>query len=77
MVFDWLRKRREAADRVRKDADRLVSVFGQPAYFEARQRSLLKTLDGEQSTQHWTKVKLEIARQQSIAIGLKGSDRWP
>jgi hypothetical protein len=59
---------------VAADADQLIASFRDQAYFEARDRAKGRCLDGVGSARHWAKVKLEIARRQSIAIGLARAD---
>ena len=44
------------------------------AYYEARDRAKGRCIDGVGSARFWTRVKLEIARRQDIAIGLAGAD---
>jgi hypothetical protein len=68
---------REDASRrngVAKEADRLIASFRDQAYYEARDRARGRCIDGAGSARYWTKVKLEVARRQSIAIGLAGAD---
>ena len=55
-------------------AERLIARFHDRAYFEARDRVKGRCVDGDGSARYWMKVKLEIARRQGIAIGLKGAD---
>jgi hypothetical protein len=56
------------------DAERLIARFRDRAYVEARDRVKGRCVDGNGSARYWTKVKLEIARRQGIAIGLTGAD---
>ncbi|MCI0467404.1 MAG: hypothetical protein L0Y57_10435 [Beijerinckiaceae bacterium] len=56
------------------DASRLIGHFKERAYFEARERVLGRCIDGVRPASHWIAVKLEIAKQQGIAIGLAGAD---
>ncbi len=65
---------RPQAGNVAADADRLIARFHDQAYYEARDRARGRCIDGAVSARHWTKVKLEIARRQRIAIGLTGAD---
>jgi hypothetical protein len=63
-------------DDVAADADRMIASFRDQAYYEARDRARGRCIDGAGSARYWTRVKLEIARRQSIAIGLTGADMW-
>jgi hypothetical protein len=56
------------------EADRLIASFRDQAYYEARDRARGRCIDGVGSARYWTRVKLEIARRQSIPIGLTGAD---
>jgi hypothetical protein len=69
-----LRRRAEWKIAVAADARRLIETFNEYAYFEARERVRSRCLDGIQPPPYWIAVKLEIARQQGIAIGLAGAD---
>jgi hypothetical protein len=59
---------------VHADAERLIARYDDQAYFEARQRVKGRCIDGAQSSRHWTRVKLEVARLQGFAVGLAGAD---
>jgi hypothetical protein len=59
---------------VAADAERLIASFHDQAYYEARDRARARCIDGGGSARYWTRVKLEIARRQRIAIGLTGAD---
>ena len=59
---------------VAADAERLIASFRDQAYYEARDRARGRCIDGAGSARYWTRVKLEIARRQRIAIGLAGAD---
>jgi hypothetical protein len=61
-------------DAVSTAADRLIGLFRDEAYFEARDRAKGRCIDGAGSPHYWTRVKLEIARRQNIAIGLSAAD---
>lgn len=78
MLINWLKRRKELARLIRDDADKLISSFGDRAYYEARDRAQRgkATLDGNRPSGHWARVKLEIARRQGIEIGRSGADRW-
>ncbi|MGO9673521.1 MAG: hypothetical protein ACLPSF_05040 [Methylocella sp.] len=64
----------DRGDDVATDAERLIASFCDQAYYEARDRARGRCIDGAGSARHWIRVKLEIARRQSIAIGLTGAD---
>jgi hypothetical protein len=74
MLFRLLRRRNEWKEAVSADARRLMERFRERAYLEARERVRGRCIDGEQPARYWSAVKLEIARQQGIAIGLAGAD---
>ncbi|MCI0737296.1 MAG: hypothetical protein L0Y50_13675 [Beijerinckiaceae bacterium] len=74
MLIGWIRRRAEWKAAILNDARRLMESFDECAYFEARERVLGRCIDGAHSVSYWTAVKLEIARQQRIAIGLAGAD---
>jgi hypothetical protein len=59
---------------VQADAERLIASYDDQAYFEARERVKGRCIDGAQSSRHWTRVKLEVARLQGFAVGLAGAD---
>ncbi len=56
------------------EAERLIARFDDRAYFEARERVKGRCIDGDGSARYWTRVKLEVARRQGIAIGLGNAD---
>jgi hypothetical protein len=56
------------------DARQLIDTLNEQAYFEARERVRGRCIEGVRQARYWTAVKLEIARQQGIAIGLAGAD---
>lgn len=57
-------------------ADRLIARFCDQAYFEARDRAKGRCIEAGGSARYWTRVKLEIAKRQRIAIGLAAADMW-
>ena len=69
-------QRRDAAGLtdIAAEADRLIACFSEAAYAEARDRARGRCIDGAASARFWTRVKIEIARRQGIAIGLTGAD---
>jgi hypothetical protein len=74
MLFGWIKRRAEWKAAILADAHRLIDTFDEHAYFEARERVRGWCIDGAKPARYWTAVKLEIARQQAIAIGLAGAD---
>jgi len=74
MLIGWIRRRAEWKASILADARRLMDSFNEHAYFEARERVLGRCIDGTRPASYWAAVKLEIARQQNIAIGLAGAD---
>ena len=74
MHFGRIRRRAEWKAAILADARRLIGSFNEHAYFEARDRVRGRCIDGVREARYWTAVKLEIARQQGIAIGLAGAD---
>lgn len=74
MIFDIFHRRAERKAAIAADAYRLIDHFNERAYFEARERVRGRCIDGGRPSHYWTAVKLEIARQQGIVIGLAGAD---
>ena len=74
MLFGWIRRRAEWKTAILADTRRLIDAFNEHAYFEARERVRGRCIDGAREARYWTAVKLEIARQQGIAVGLAGAD---
>jgi hypothetical protein len=40
MIFRWLKRRRELSARVSAEAETMIALFGDGAYYEARNRAL-------------------------------------
>jgi hypothetical protein len=74
MVFGSSRRRADWKAAIVDDAPRLIDTFNEQAYFEARERVRGRCIDGVHQARYWTAVKLEIARQQGVAIGRAGAD---
>ncbi len=74
MLFGWISRRAEWKAAILADARRLIDSFNDQAYCEARARVCGRCIDGTRTARYWTAVKLEIARQQGIAVGLAGAD---
>ncbi len=73
MLFGWTRQTEWKAA-ILTDSRRLIDTFNEHAYFEARERVRGRCIDGVRTARYWTAVKLEIARQQNIGVGLAGAD---
>jgi hypothetical protein len=60
MIFRWLKRRRELSARVSVEADAMIALFGDSAYYIARSRA-----SAEQQRQpndgYWGRVRTEIA----------------
>jgi hypothetical protein len=74
MLLGWIRRRAAWKAAIAADARRLIENFHDHAYSEARERVKGRCIDGTRPARYWVSVKLEIARQQGIAIGLAGAD---
>ena len=61
-MFDWLKRRRDAAKQVLTDADLLMNQLGEDAYAEARQRAR-NAASNPPIELHWSKVRREIGRR--------------
>ena len=62
MIFRWLKRRRELAARVSAEAQTMIALFGDGAYYEASSRAL--TAERHQSRDpYWARVRHEIARR--------------
>ncbi len=73
-IFPSICARFQRGRDVAAEAERLIARYSDRAYFEARDRVKGRCIDGVASARHWTRVKLEIARRQQIAVGLAGAD---
>ncbi|QBR72014.1 hypothetical protein CU048_12885 [Beijerinckiaceae bacterium] len=74
MLLALIGRRAQRKAAIAADVCRLTERFKDQAYFEARERVRGRCMDGPRSARHWTAVKLEIARQQKIVIGIAGAD---
>jgi hypothetical protein len=62
MIFRWLKRRRELSMRVSAEAETMIALLGDGAYYEARSRALA----AERRQPHdpyWAMVRGEIARR--------------
>ncbi len=67
MIFNWLRRRREAQARIDDDAAAMIAEHGDSAYWVARDRALEqrlhKIVDTERTSEHWDRVRFEIRKR--------------
>jgi hypothetical protein len=61
MIFRWLKRRRELSARVAAEAESMIALFGDSAYYEARDR-VLAASQSRRDHSYWSKVRGEIAR---------------
>jgi len=62
MIFRWLKRRRELAARVAAEAETMIALFGDGAYYEARSRALAAERR-QPNDPYWANVRSEIARR--------------
>jgi hypothetical protein len=62
VIFRWLKRRRELSARVSAEADTLIALFGDSAYYEARNRVEAARRD-QRDESYWSNVRREIARR--------------
>jgi hypothetical protein len=62
MIFRWLKRRRELSARVSAEAETMIAVFGDGAYYEARNRALAAETRQPRDP-YWARVCHEIARR--------------
>lgn len=67
MIFNWLRRRREAQARIDADAAAMIAKHGDSAYWVARDRALEqrlhKIVDAERTSEQWDRVRFEIRKR--------------
>jgi len=62
MIFRWLKRRRKLSVRVAAEAETMIALFGDSAYYEASSRAL--TAEKRQPPDpYWAMVRREIARR--------------
>ncbi len=71
-MLSWWRRRKERQQQVIRDADNLMALFGEWAYFEALARTRHEDENGRDS-HYWLTVRREIARR----IGTKEQSDAP
>jgi hypothetical protein len=62
MIFRWLKRRRELSMRVSAEAEIMIALFGDGAYYEARSRALAAERH-QPHDPYWAMVRREIARR--------------
>jgi hypothetical protein len=62
MIFRWLKRRRKLSARVSAEAETMIALFGDGAYYEARSRALAAE-KRQPHDPYWAKVRREIARR--------------
>jgi hypothetical protein len=62
VIFRWLKRRRELSARVSAEADTLIALFGESAYYEARNR-VEAARRSQRDESYWANVRTEIARR--------------
>lgn len=78
MLREFLRRRQQFHECVRKEAGDLQTFMGDFAYAEARNRARTARAKGDRAADMlWTKVAAEIADQIGLEVGIKGADRYP
>jgi hypothetical protein len=70
---EWLRQRRERAERIEDEAGELIRLLGDDAYAEARRRE--HTASSSATAREWNLIALAIASQTGKRIGLDLSIR--
>lgn len=77
MLRRLLQARRDAWDRVLKNANDLLTFMGGPAHYEAREQARSARAYGDAANdRHWGRVAVEIARRTGRRIGEKVVDRY-
>jgi hypothetical protein len=62
MIFRWFKRRRELSMRVSAEAETMIALYGDGAYYEAR--SLASAAERRQPHDpYWAMVRREIARR--------------
>ena len=60
MIFRWLKGRRELSARVSAEADTMIALFGDSAYYVARSRASTEQ-QRQPNDGYWGRVRHEIA----------------
>jgi hypothetical protein len=74
-MLSWWRRRKERQQQVLRDADNLLALFGERAYFEALARAQHEEGQGRDS-RYWLTVRREIAGRTRKEIGLDTAMRY-
>jgi hypothetical protein len=75
-MLSWFHRRKERQQQVVRDADNLMALFGERAYFEALARAQHEDENGRDS-RYWLAVRREIADRTGKEIGLDTATRYP
>jgi lysyl-tRNA synthetase class 2 len=62
VIFRWLRQRRELAAGISAEAESMIALFGDSAYYKAGDR-VLAARQSRRDHSYWSKVRGEIARR--------------
>jgi hypothetical protein len=62
MIFRWLKRRRELSMRVSAEAETMIALLGDGAYYEASSRALAAERRQPRDP-YWAMVRREIARR--------------
>jgi hypothetical protein len=62
MIFRWLKRRREESARVTAEAETMIALLGDGAYYEASSRALAAARRQPRDP-YWAMVRREIARR--------------
>ena len=74
-MLSWWRRRKARQQKVIRDADNLMALFGERAYFEALARAQHEEGQGLDS-RYWLAVRREIARRIGKEVGLDTATRY-
>jgi hypothetical protein len=77
MLLRLFMRRSQMRERVRAEADSLISAMGELAYPEARERARSAREAGDRAGDRlWSRVAVEIAARTGREVGVKGADRY-
>ncbi len=72
-MLEWLRRRRETAERIEAEAEAVMREYAVRAYAEARRRE--REAKSKVEAQNWNRVALSIAHKTGKRVGLDTSTR--
>lgn len=75
-MFSILRNLFGAKSLVRQSADQLRAMYGDTAYFVARDKARESAGFHPRAQRHWNRVAVYIARTTNYTIGQKAADRY-